>query len=306
MTCPRKRIALAAVLLSAALLAHADTGGHPDAGGAPAVNVMANVSYSKTGDLMQSMDIYPPEQKGSGPAPVVVYLHGGGWVMGDKSIGPGTLMILDLVKRGYLVAAVNYRLAPLNVWPAQLDDARSAFDYLISHAKELGLDPRRIGFMGMSAGGHLAALLALDGRGRAVVQMYAPTDLMAPEFGGGKNPFLNKVFGVQSASSPILGAADGDKVLPSVRRDLAEASPIHKVRKDAPPFLIIHGINDTVVPFSQSQRFYDALVKAGAPARLLPVQNAGHTLLPAGGFVTPSYMAIAGEIYAFFDAHLKK
>ena len=253
-------------------------------------NVKQNVPYCRTDDPAQAMDVYLPERVLPGAAPVVVYLHGGGWAMGDKSIGPGTLMILDLVKRGYVVAAVNYRLAPAHAWPAQLDDARCALDYLKAHAQEYHLDPRRVGLMGMSAGGHLAALLAFEGRAQAVVQMYAPTDLMAPEFGGGKNPFLNKVFGVATADSPIL----------------LEASPIGKVKKDAPPFFIIHGENDTVVPFSQSQRFHDALVKAGARSRLLPVKNAGHTLLPAGGFVSPSYMAIADEIYAFFDANLKK
>lgn len=247
-----------------------------------------NIPYCGTDDPGQKLDIHYPFKPVPAPVPVVLYIHGGGMMMGDKSAGPAAFMIAGLNHHGYIVAAVNYRLAPKSTWPAQLEDLRCAVAFLKKNAGVYGIDPKRIGALGTSSGGHLAALAAFEGLFQAVVDMYAPTDLTVPELRGAGG-WLVHVFG----SAEVAGAV------------LKEASPLAHVKKGAPPFLIIHGENDLIVPMSQSKKLHEALTAAGVPSRLIPVKNAGHSLVPSGGLVSPMYTELADEIYVFFDRYLK-
>lgn len=102
------------------------------------------------------LDLRVPE--GRGPHPVILYLHSGAWITGDRTGGPA----IRQASRGYAVASAEYRLAPKHIWPAQVEDANAAVRWQRAHAARFNLDPNRIGVFGASAGGHIASVLILD------------------------------------------------------------------------------------------------------------------------------------------------
>jgi acetyl esterase/lipase len=106
------------------------------------------------------MDIYYP-RKASGPVPIAVYVHGGAWAVGDKTWVTAPLDIEELIDRGYMLCAIDYRLAPRYKFPAQIEDVKCAIRFLRANASKYGIDPTRIGAWGESAGGHLVALLGV-------------------------------------------------------------------------------------------------------------------------------------------------
>lgn len=266
----------------------------------------ANVTYCSPGGVPQKMDIYKPATTGGKPSPALVYLHGGAWMEGDKESGAWLAPLVGrLVQHGYVVATVNYRLAPTYRWPAQIEDAKCAVRYLRATAPSLGVDPNRIGVWGVSAGGHLAAMLGttdpsagLDGNGgyadqssrvQAVVDIAGPADLTSPGFAAAQKGIDTKVFGATSPQDVVL----------------ERASPINYVSGDDPPFLIIHGDRDATVPLNQSRVLDERLRAAGAESTLVVVRNADHTLNPAGGEMNPSRDQIAALVISFLDRHLE-
>ena len=178
-----------------------------------------------------------------------------------------------------MIVAVSYRFGPAHRWPAQLQDARAALAFVAAHAGPLGVDPTRISVWGASAGGQIAAMLALDGAGvhRAVIWFGAadlaslatdprPADAIWPEWIPRRGPD-----GPPPVAALVdLDAADGGA------RALRAASPAHHVAADAPPFLILHGDRDAMIAASQSQRLHDALTGVGADSRLVIVPGATH------------------------------
>jgi len=217
--------------------------------------------YATRGGQELKLDLFRPA--GDGPFPIVVWIHGGAWKLGDKS---GYPHMNFLVGHGYAVANIEYRFSQVAPFPAQIEDCKSALDFLVSHAAEYHLDADRIVATGESAGGHLASLMGLDRSThiRGVYELAGPSDLTdaaALQYG----PTL------LSAVEGLLGGPPGEHM------DLAkQASPVCQVSETAPPFLILHGTADPIVPFSQSQRLADALKAAGADVELDPVPNAGH------------------------------
>lgn len=173
-----------------------------------------NVTYCVMDGVALNMDIYYPLGT-NGPAPVAVYVHGSGWTSGDKARGEGVRDISELVARGYMVAAVNYRLAPRYKFPAQIEDVKCAIRFLRANAERYHLHPEKIGAWGGSAGGHLVALLgvtdatagwdvgeylAQSSRVQAVVDMFGPTDLTVL-FEGANAHLLEQVFGTSDRTS---------------------------------------------------------------------------------------------------------
>jgi acetyl esterase/lipase len=247
------------------------------------------------------MDVYTPDTM-TNPAAAVIYVHGGGWTDGDKASG-GSREIREMLARGYLVFAINYRLAPEFKFPAQIQDTKCAVRHLRANVAVYNLDPDRIGAWGNSAGGHLVSLLGVadasagfEGSGgyadqssrvQAVVDGYGPADL-TQDFSGFA-AWGNRVFGVTESSSQTI----------------VRASPVTYVSSDDPPFLIVHGEDDALVPPSQSETLYQRLTAAGVPATLVLVENAGHGLKPAGGTMNPSRSEITQIIADFFDEHLQ-
>ena len=266
-----------------------------------AERVMEDITYSTIDGVNLKMDLYYP-QTGSSPYPVVIYVHGGGWTSGSKRGGAGMRDVPTLLAHGYVVAAVDYRLAPRWKFPAQIEDVKCAVRYLRVHTDDLRIDPDRIGAYGGSAGGHLVALLgtadddAFSGdcpwkassRVQAVVDMFGPADFSLFEFIGSKKAM--SVFGSSDATDLVF----------------AQASPVTWVSSDDPPFLILHGDKDPVVPLSQSQSLYDHLQAAGVPVDLVVVKNAGHGFKPTGGEIDPSRQEISELIASFFDRWLKE
>lgn len=279
--------------------------------------VQHDVTYCVVDEVELKMDVYYPADTGSAggqaaasgesgdhtPAPAVMYIHGGGWAFGDKAEGIGAGLTQGLVDSGFVVFAVNYRLAPDYKYPAMIEDVECAVSHISANGQAYGIDPERIGAYGGSAGGHLVSLLAtrqndgdssdggsggdsgFPGRIVAAVDMFGPSDLTIPFEGGPVGKLLGQtVFGTSDSESPLL----------------AEASPVTHVDGDDPPFLIIHGENDSLVPIEQSETLYASLVAADVPAEFVRVKNADHGFAPSGGAPSPSRPEINRMVVDFF------
>ncbi len=287
-----------AALLLMALIAAASYGCASVFAGSGAVQ--RNIVYKADGDWALEMDIYLPASAGEA-APVLVYAHGGGWYTGDKTTGAGQEDIPELVARGYAVAAINYRLAPKYKFPAQLEDLKCAICFLRTNAARYGIDAARIGIWGDSAGGHLAALVGVTGDWRcpgcdadichadeccpvqAVASFYGPTDLAAV-YEKDRSPHMEHVFGTADRLSPVI----------------SQASPLTHVSGDDPPFLLIHGEADEMIPVEQSRELYRRLT-----ATLVIVENSGHGFVARGGNIRPSRDELTRQLADFFDTYLK-
>ena len=276
----------------------------------PSLNVIAksgasykDVTYCAPDGIAQKMNVFYPKTLSDKTLPVTVYIHGGGWTSGDKGSGAGATDMQTLLARGYLVVSLDYRLAPQYKFPAQITDVKCAIRHLRANAKQYQLDPNRIGVWGGSAGGHLVSMLGttdksagfdvgeyLDqsSRVQAVVDLFGPSDLPAMLTGQALITGQN-VFGASSRDDPIL----------------VNASPVTFISPDDPPFLILQGDKDKVVPMAQSQELYDKLIAGGGRATLVIVKNAGHGFTPDGGAINPSRAELTKMIADFFDRTLK-
>ena len=227
----------------------------------PGVKVLRNIEYVPGGGSSRSMDLYLPEHA-AGPVPPIIYIHGGSWSEGSKEGGPG----MRLPAIGFAVAKINYRLSSQAVFPAQIEDCKAAVRFLRAHAADYHLDPRHIGAWGSSAGGHLAALLGTSGgvrelegsegglnvssRVQAVCDFFGPSNF-TPVAGQASYESQERM---DSPASPVFHLLGGPA---SKKPELAKlASPITFVSRSAPPFLIMHGDHDSVVPLEQSQLLY--------------------------------------------------
>jgi acetyl esterase/lipase len=213
-----------------------------------------------------SLDLHRPEHDG---APVIVFMHGGGWRLGSRRVLCPTFSAQNgfprLVAAGFAVAAVDYRLSGEAVFPAQLDDVIAAIAWLRAHGSEFGVDATRIVLWGESAGAHLASLAGLaDGAVRGVVDWYGPSDLLT--FPGPRGDEERP-----TREESLIGGVIAE--LPELAR---RASPALQVSAGAPPFHIAHGTADAAVPCAQSEELRDALVAVGAEAALQLVPGADH------------------------------
>lgn len=230
------------------------------------------------------LDLWIPQ---SSAPPLVVWIHGGAWLFGDRRYVPETLrpnqVFDELLAAGLAIASIDYRHSLEARFPAQLHDAKAAIRYLRAYSAELGLNTQRIGIWGESAGGHLAALVGLTARrpdlegalgvaGQSsavdvVVDWYGPSDI---------ETVPPKRQELASDLPTELVHPEGvlvDGVDAATRRD---ASPVNHVSAQAPPFLLVHGTSDQVVPYSQSERLAAALTAAGVANTLVPVEGADH------------------------------
>lgn len=260
----------------------------------------------------QKLDLYLPE--GDGPFPLVIYVHGGAFKMGDKAMGAEELD--PLVAAGYAVASINYRLSSEALFPAPIEDAKAAVRWLRANADAYQLDPERFAAFGASAGGNIVAMLGTTGdvvefdnpelgnpevssRVQAVVDWFGPTDfgLMDTQFAeSGVCPeSAQSHSAADSPESLLLGAA-----LAEVPDLVAQANPITYVSEDDAAFFIQHGTADCNVPTQQSQILYDALLTVldEEQVSLTIIEGAGH-----GGseFTTAENMA---QVIAFLDTQL--
>jgi len=238
--------------------------------------------------------------------PVIIYIHGGGWLYGDYKGAEN----YPFAARGYFTVNIEHRLSSDAIFPAQIHDCKAAVRWLRANAEKYGIDAERIGVWGASSGGHLAALLGttsnmsyLEGEGgsegfssrvQAVADWFGPTD-------------FSKMGGVHEMPySPECRLVGG--WLREKAGLVQMANPIAYVTGDAPPFLIIHGEKDQVVPFSQSELLYEALRRAGVEATLIKVENADHGFRsnPPWAKTKPNQKEIQQLTMDFFDKHLKE
>ncbi|MGH7587088.1 MAG: alpha/beta hydrolase fold domain-containing protein [Gemmatimonadota bacterium] len=265
------------------------------------------MTYCRTGGIDLRIDLFFPGSSAPARAPAALFLHGGGWVAGDKGESDWLQRIREpLLERGFVVASANYRLAPSHPWPAQIEDAKCAIRFLRAQSEAYGIDDRRLGAWGTSAGGHLAAMLGATDAGagfegdgghasqssrvQAVVDFYGPADLTDGEaWPAGQSLHLEVVFGTSDLDSPVL----------------AGASPTTHVTRDDPPFLILHGDRDPQVPARQSELLFQRLGATGVPAELVIVENARHGLEPVGGEIRPSEEELVEKVVEFFETNLR-
>jgi acetyl esterase/lipase len=262
--------------------------------------VIRDLAYVPGGHLRQKLDLYLPTT-GKAPFPILVWIHGGAWQSGSKDNCPITQQAL--VRNGYALASINYRLSTDAPFPAQLQDCKSAVRWLRAHARHYRLDPDRIGVSGASAGGHLAALLGTTGTTRefdlgdyldqssqvqAVCDFFGPSDFVA---------FAALPGYVEQEDSPIVNLLGGTvRQKPELAR---KASPVNWVRPGTAPFLILHGDNDPLVPISQSQLLFNVLKSRGVPVQFHTIHGAGH----GQGFGGPEIgLMVAG----FFEQWLRQ
>ncbi len=255
--------------------------------------VERNVVYSDS----QTMDIYIPNVTSAHPLPLVIYVHGGGMTSGDKSnINPNFLN--TIASSGYAVASINYRLAPHDKYPAQIQDVKCAIRYLRSNAQMYGVNGSEIFAFGTSAGGQLVTLAALLGPNStydvgpylnessgitAAVDMFGPTNLT--EESGYSSMGILQVFG-SNTSNEVM------------------ASPSYFVKAKSPPIMIVQGINDTKVPDSQSIELFNKLTAAGDQTQLIQVNNMGHMFMQVGPEpINPSLEQIAQDMVSFFNQY---
>jgi len=237
--------------------------------------VIPDVEFARPDDHPLLLDLYLPERP-VGAAPLIIWIHGGGWMYGDRGQVPP--VIGHFAARGLAVASIEYRLSGQAIFPAQLDDVRSAVRWLREHADGYGLDAGAVGLWGSSAGAHLAALAATSARDdadrvQAVCDGYGPTRLQDMDAQRRPQDVIHSPRG--SAEGRLLGVATGE----APQELLDAADPIAHVTADAPPFLIVHGTDDLLVPPQQSIDLHDALVAAGAESTLCLLDDMPHGLL---------------------------
>ncbi len=262
---------------------------------------MGNLTYCVDGGVALNMDVYYPRNMGQGPLPAVVHSHGGGFVGGNRNTNFVDLQ--ELLAHGYAVVTIAYRLAPAYKWPAMIVDCKCAIRHLRANAAMYDIDPQRLGVYGHSAGGTLAALVGLadpsagfdvgehldiSSRVQAVGDLSGDS-YFPGRFAAGNAQNMEPIFGATSIDDPIL----------------ISASPVTYVSPDDPPFLIVHGEEDELVPVTQSQLLDARLTAAHVPATLVLVANASHMYAPVGGTPTPSRATISKLLADFFDKHLK-
>ena len=226
------------------------------------IEAIKNIAYLDDGLDTHRLDLYRSAATSEG-APVMVFIHGGAWVLGDKR-EQGRPMMFELAARGWLCVSVNYQLSPKATWPDHIVDVNRAVAWVKEHITEYGGDPHRVAISGGSAGGQLCALAALahddpqykpgfedaDLSTMACVSLYGVHDMTADRSLSGRHgPALKILLERKVMKVPM----DED------RQRFVEASPLARVRADAPPFLIFQGTNDTLVPPAVGRAFNEAL-----------------------------------------------
>lgn len=233
------------------------------------IKEIRNIEYRNVGGKSLQLDIYIPENIEK-PAPLLVFIHGGGWKGGERS--DYLVYLVAFAKKGYITSTVSYRLLADGLYPAGADDITEAFRWFFSNGEKYGYDPEKIAVIGGSAGGHLAMLaaygwkpgsdsIAQTGRIKAIGDIYRPVDLTT-EYAR-THPLVTGFIGKSFEEAPQL---------------YAEASPVNYLDPDDPPTLILHGSSDDLVPASQSVLLKNKLDELGIPSELCILPLWPHTM----------------------------
>lgn len=267
------------------------------------ISTLKDIPYVVDGAKAQRLDVYSPAGGTTG-APVMIYVHGGAWVLGDKR-EQGKPMLFELVERGWVCFSINYRLSPRAVWPDHINDVLAAIAWVKEHAVQYGGDPSFVALSGGSAGGHLAALAGLAGdddtfkvgfQGAdcsvdACIPIYGVLDMTGdPDSSGRYGPGLKILLERQVIKQRVVEA----------RAVYEAASPSYRLRADAPPFLVLHGTHDTLVPVAVPRAFVPALrAVSSSPVAYIELPLAQHAF---DVMASPRCSAAVAGIVAFLDA----
>lgn len=267
-----------------------------------------DVLYVPGGDPAQALDVYFPATAPAKPLPLLIWIHGGGWSAGSKAQNP----YLPLLKRGYVTASIEYRFSQKAKFPAQIQDCQAAIRWLRANSAKYHIDPTRVGVGGASAGGHLAALVGTSGgqnsfpkiggnenqsdRVQAVCDIFGPTNFWTVIKQAEADKEVKNIFQWNKGDpySKLIDARLGED-----QKACEAVSPVTYVTKESPPFVILHGDRDTLVPYAQSEELAQLLQKAGVPVTLQRIPGAGHG---GPGFTLPATLNLVTD---FFDKHLQ-
>jgi len=242
------------------------------------IKVSRDIEFARVDDFSLKLDLYKPV--GAASPPLIVWVHGGAWRAGSKDSMP----LHELVKRGFAIASVDYRLSPVAKFPAQVHDCKAAIRFLRANAERYGYDASKIGIAGSSAGGHLVAEIGvtnghpkLEGAVgehldqsssvQAIVDYYGPTNFLTilkqstPHGLSVRVPALQLLLGSQPEENPVLAKL---------------ASPVFHVDRNDPPLLMIHGDQDPQVPINQSHELHGRYKDFGLPVRLEVIHGGAH------------------------------
>lgn len=233
---------------------------------APPVRAQQDIPFAEVNGKTLFLDAAIPE--GSGPHPAVIIVHGGGWVRGNRQLDVAPLF-QPLSDAGFAWFSIDYRLTQdISQFGSAVADIQSAIRFVKAHAAEYRVDPENLALIGESAGGQLVAMAALDPapgtQAQAVVTMYAPADL--------SELLQHSDYVPRQIRESFRGTPFEQFILARA----AQMSPINHVKADAPPFLLIHGTADRLIPFSQSRSMCDRLKAVGASCELFPVEGGQH------------------------------
>jgi acetyl esterase/lipase len=266
----------------------------------PDVELIRDVEFGSVAVRPLLLDLARPKKRLDSALPAFVYMHGGAWESGSKE--DGIPAICYYAQHGFIAASIGYRLSGEAQYPAQIEDCKCAVRFLRAKAAEYGIDPARIGAMGASSGGHLAVLLGLTGgvekfegtggwgeyssKVSAVCDLFGVTDFLQMP----KRHFPDAL----SATARFLGGT-----IDQVPERYVEASPVNYVHPGAPPFLIIHGDADALVPLHQSELLHAALRKAAVHSTFHIAKGTAHG---SRNVITPEVRAM---ILAFLTEKLR-
>ncbi len=243
------------------------------------------------------LNMYSPDD-GSPSRPLVVYVFGGAWRVGDRNQVESWMSLTELTASGFVVASLDYRLSTEGVFPAQIEDVWSAIGWIVARSERWSIDVDRIGVIGPSAGGHLAAMVGLtsgqDVYGslqgiRAVADFYGPTDFLQMD----RHSIAPDIIHDEPDSPESMLVGGPIQNHPDL---VAAANPVSYVSSAAPPFMIVHGQLDRLVPHHQSEILVAALNNAGAKVDFHSLPEAGH-----GGFESAAWLE---QVRTFFLQHL--
>ncbi|MEX2212959.1 MAG: alpha/beta hydrolase [Phycisphaeraceae bacterium] len=265
------------------------------------VTFTPNITYGKAGDIELKFNLAKPAKhdENSPPAPAIVLIHGGAWRAGHRD--HHNAQAWQFAQRGYVAITVSYRFCPEHVFPAQVHDVKCAVRYLRAHAKELNINPDRIGAVGFSAGAHLSMLLntmnkddGLEGdsgwpdvasKVNAAVAFFGPTDMPGDD--------LPPV--TQGLIKDFLGGLPKDK--PEAYK---QSSPLTYVDATDGPMLLFQGTKDVLVPHTQAFKMIEAMTKANVKGRVEILVGAAH------GWGGKELEHTFEQMFKFFDEQLKK
>lgn len=262
------------------------------------ITFLRDVEFSNVADQHLQVNIAQPKT-GTGPFPAIVCIHGGGFRAGKRE--SYDKLCQTLAQHGYVAITVTYRLAPAYQFPAAVQDCKTAVRWLRANAAKYQVDPKRIGTLGGSAGGHLAQFLGVtagvpefEGEGNneqssavnCVVNYYGPSD-------------FTKSYAKSTDAAEVLPLFFGGNLETKLREHII-GSPLYWVTPKAAPTLCIHGTKDDHVAYEQATWIVDRLKASTVEAELLTMEGAGH------GFKGADAQKAEDAAIAFFDQHLKK